>query len=163
MLNQEHAVHSPGSTVVTMFERILTVCVGNICRSPTAEYLLRHRLGTARGAQVTSAGLGALVDRPIDPTALAILAENGIPGGEHHRARQATSDILRSSDLILVMEKSHAAKIGQIAPEVSGKVFVLDKWLEAKDIPDPYRQERPAFEHVYTLIDRGVSSWLRYL
>jgi len=149
-----------------MFERILTVCVGNICRSPTAEYLLRHRISELQGTrarQVTSAGLGAMVDHPMDPTALSLLAEHGIPQGDQHRGRQVDGDLLRASDLILVMEKSHAARIARTVPEVSGKVFVLDKWLDARDIPDPYRQQRPAFEHVYTLIDRGVSSWLRYL
>lgn len=146
-----------------MFERILTVCVGNVCRSPTAEYLLRHRLGEARAAHISSAGLGALVDRPMDEKALTLLSEHGVPSGEQHRARQADISILRTSDLILVMEKAHAARISQMAPEVSGKVFLLDKWLDSSDIPDPYRQQRPAFEHVYTLIDRGVSSWLRYL
>lgn len=104
-----------------------------------------------------------MVDRPMDPTALALLAEHGVPHGDQHRARQVDNALLRKVDLILVMEKSHAARISQIAPEVSGKVFLLDKWLDSKDIPDPYRQQRPAFEHVYTLIDRGVSSWLRYL
>jgi protein-tyrosine phosphatase len=42
-------------------------------------------------------------------------------------------------------------------------MFLLDKWGGARDIPDPYRQQRPAFEHVYALIDQGIRSWLPYL
>ncbi|MDX9839346.1 MAG: low molecular weight phosphotyrosine protein phosphatase, partial [Azoarcus sp.] len=50
-----------------MFEKILTVCTGNICRSPLAEFLLRERLGAAgKKAEVRSAGIGALIGHPAD-------------------------------------------------------------------------------------------------
>lgn len=137
------------------------VCVGNICRSPAAEYLLRNHLGS-RGMQVQSAGLSAIVDAPMDPTAAELLREAGV-NASAHRARQVTPAMLRTADLILGMEKSHVLALGRMAPEASGKVFLLDKWLEARDIPDPYRQQRPAFEHVHALIDAGVTSWLPYL
>ncbi|SEN21653.1 protein-tyrosine phosphatase [Luteibacter sp. UNCMF331Sha3.1] len=145
-----------------MFQRILIVCIGNICRSPTAEYLLRRRLGEGHVAQVSSAGLGALVDHPIDATALALLHEHGVDG-DAHRARQLDGGMLRQSDLILAMEKSHVAAIVRMAPEASGKVFLFDRWREGRDVPDPYRQQRPAYEHVYGLIEEGVESWVRYL
>jgi protein-tyrosine phosphatase len=150
------------SDEVHMFERILMVCVGNICRSPTAEYLLRHRLGGDSAIRIASAGLSAQAGHPIDSTALQLLHEHGIDGGQHS-ARRIDAGLLRESSLILAMERTHVAAIVRMAPEVSGKLFLLDKWLEARDIPDPYRQQRPAFEHVYTMIDRGVSSWLRFL
>lgn len=145
-----------------MFKRILIVCVGNICRSPTAEYLLRHRLGNAHGAQISSAGLSAMAGYSMDTTSLELLREHGVDG-ETHRARQLDSTLLRQSDLILAMEKNHVAAMARMAPEASGKVFLLDRWLDGRDIPDPYRQQRPAYEHVYGLIEQGVNSWLRYL
>jgi protein-tyrosine phosphatase len=145
-----------------MFKRILIVCVGNICRSPTAEYLLRHRLGNAHGAQISSAGLSAMAGYAMDTTSLALLWEHGV-NGETHRARQLDSALLRQSDLILAMEKNHVAAMTRMAPEASGKIFLLDRWLDGRDIPDPYRQQRPAYEHVYGLIEQGVNSWLRYL
>lgn len=145
----------------TVFKRILTVCVGNICRSPTAEYLFRQQLG-ATDVQLSSAGLGALVGHPIDPTAQQLLAEHGIDG-QAHRARQLTAAMLREADLVLGMESSHVAAMTRFAPETSGKVFVLDRWLQSRDIPDPYRQSRDAFEHVYGMIAQGVDSWLRFL
>ena len=40
---------------------------------------------------------------------------------------------------------------------------MLSRWSGGNDVPDPYRQERIAFEHVFALIDQGVSSWMRYL
>lgn len=144
-----------------MFQSILLVCVGNICRSPTAEYLLRNRLNGS-DAGVSSAGLGALDDRPMDVTAAQLLREHGIDASAH-RGKQLRPDMLRQAELVLVMEKAHAANIARTAPEVSGKVFLLGKWQDDQDIPDPYGQQRPAFEHVYRLIDQGVSSWLPYL
>jgi protein-tyrosine phosphatase len=145
----------------TVFKRILTVCVGNICRSPTAEYLLRQHL-SHRGIQVGSAGISAMRDHPMDSTAAQVMGEHGVDGSGH-RARQVTPELLRESDLILGMEKSHLAALARLAPEASGKMFLLDKWGGARDIPDPYRQQRPAFEHVYALIDQGIRSWLPYL
>ncbi|MDO1528136.1 low molecular weight protein-tyrosine-phosphatase [Fulvimonas sp. R45] len=144
-----------------MFKRILTVCVGNICRSPTAEYLLRQQV-SHRGIEVGSAGLAAMNDYPMDETAARVMGEHGVDGSAH-RARQVSPELLREFDLILGMEKSHLAALARLAPEASGKLFLLDKWVEARDIPDPYRQQRPAFEHVFALIDRGVRSWLPYL
>jgi len=144
-----------------VFKRILFVCIGNICRSPTAEYLLRARFGS-EGLDVGSAGLSALVGKPIDATAAEVLLEHGIDGSAH-RGRQVTRNLLLQSDLILVMEKSHIAAIVRSAPEVSGKVFLLGKWQANAEIPDPYGQSRPSFDHVYQLIDRGVSGWLPYL
>lgn len=145
----------------TVFKRILTVCVGNICRSPTAEYLFRQHLSN-RDIQVGSAGISAMCDYPMDATAAQVMGEHGVDGSGH-RARQVTPELLRESDLILGMEKSHLTALARLAPEASGKMFLLDKWVGARDIPDPYRQQRPAFEHVYTLIDQGIRSWLPYL
>jgi protein-tyrosine phosphatase len=144
-----------------VFQRILVVCIGNICRSPMAEFLFRQRLGP-RDVHVSSAGLGALVGRPIDVHAMQILKEHGIDA-DTHRARQLDSTMLREADLVLAMERRHLKAATRLAPEASGKMFLLDKWHDASDVPDPYHQPRQAFEHAYALIDRGVGSWMRYL
>ena len=98
----------------------------------------------------------------MDATALQLLAEHGIDGAAH-RARQLTPSMLREADLVLGMEKSHVDAMVRLAPEASGKIFIFDKWLQGRDIPDPYRQQRAAFEHVYDMVAQGVDSWLRYL
>lgn len=144
-----------------MFKRILTVCIGNICRSPTAEYLFRNRLAS-RDIELSSAGLGAMVGSPMDNSALQLLTEHGLEGSAH-RARQLTTAMLREADLVLGMEKSHVETMVRLAPEASGKIFVLDKWLQGRNIPDPYRQQRAAFEHVYAMITQAVDSWVPYL
>src|SRR4029079_18865235 len=102
----------PGGTV---FKRILFVCIGNICRSPTAEYLMRARLPA--DIEVASAGLGALVGHPMDATAARVLLEHGVDGSAH-RGQQVTAELLRKSDLILAMEKFQVASIVRTAPEV---------------------------------------------
>jgi protein-tyrosine phosphatase len=147
--------------LVVVFKRILIVCVGNICRSPTAEYLFRHHLSSA-GASIESAGLGALVGKPMDPQSLTILGEHGVDGSEHC-ARQISSSMLRDADLVLAMEREHVASLMRMTPEASGKVMLLDRWGKSRDIPDPYRQSREAFEHVFELIDHAVQQWLPYL
>ena len=144
-----------------MFKRILIVCVGNICRSPTAEFLFREKL-KHRDIHISSAGLKALVGRPMDDNAMQILKEHGIDAAEH-RARQLDPTMLREADLVLTMERNHWANVSRLAPEASGKLFLLDKWHDADDVPDPYRQSRQVFEHVHAMIERGVESWLRYL
>lgn len=144
-----------------MFENILIVCVGNICRSPTAQALLAHRL-SGQGLTISSAGIGALVGNPMDKTAHDVLQEHGLDFTAH-RARQVDSHMLHDADLILAMEHSHIQHIRQIAPEVHGKTFLIGKWQGELEIPDPYRQSRPAFEHVHTLLTQAVESWLPYL
>lgn len=88
--------------------RILTVCTGNICRSPYAAVLLREGLQWARpGAfEVTSAGTHALVGRPMDPASAARLAAKGI-ADEHFRARLLTHQLLRDQAVVLVMASEH--------------------------------------------------------
>ncbi len=145
-----------------MFNNILVVCVGNICRSPMAEYLLKARLPADSGKQVHSAGIGALVDKPADATAQELLQEQGIDASPH-RARQVTQDMLARADLILAMEEGHLKRLHEIAPQIRGRAFLLGKWQNNQPVPDPYRQQRPAFEHAYKLIDQACDSWLKYL
>lgn len=142
-----------------MFKHVLVVCVGNICRSPMAEAMFEHRL---QGTGFSSAGIGALVGNPMDKTAQDVLASHGVNFGEHW-ARQVDSNMLYQADLILAMERSHIKHLRQIAPEVHGKTFLIGKWQNDVEIPDPYRQARPAFEHVYSLLTKAVDSWLPYL
>jgi protein-tyrosine phosphatase len=80
-----------------------------------------------------------------------------------HRAHQLTPSLLRGADLVLGMEKSQVTAMARLVPEVHGKVYLLDKWLHGKDIPDPYRQQREVFDQVHQLITQGISSWEPYL
>src|SRR5690554_7867723 len=97
-----------------MFNNILIVCVGNICRSPMAEYLLKATLPPDSGKQVHSAGISALVDKPADATAQELLQAQGIAASPQ-RARQVTHDMLARADLILAMADGHLTRLHEIA------------------------------------------------
>jgi len=140
-----------------MFNYILIVCMGNICRSPMGEALLIRQLSAQPQMSVTSAGISALVGYPADEIAQALLLELGIDISAH-RARQLTSAMLRQTDLVLVMETSHKRAIEMIDPSARGKIYRLGEW-GGFDIPDPYRQPRAAFEESLRLIQRGVMDW----
>ncbi|WP_312213189.1 low molecular weight protein-tyrosine-phosphatase Wzb [Pseudescherichia sp.] len=142
-----------------MFNKILVVCVGNICRSPTGERLLKHY---QPALTVESAGLGALVGKGADATATSV-AEDHQLSLAGHSARQITGRMCREYDLILVMEKRHIAALCEIAPEMRGKVMLFGHWDGEREIPDPYRKSREAFEAVYTLLDRSARQWAQAL
>lgn len=140
-----------------MFKRILTVCVGNICRSPTAEILLREALAGSNHA-ISSAGIGALVGRPLEATANTVLLSHGHMV-HAHQARQLIRPMLHEADLVLVMERPHLEQVLNMAPETRGKVFLLGKWQGERAVPDPYRQNEAAFEAAYQQIAEGVAAW----
>ena len=145
-----------------MFRSVLTVCVGNICRSPMAEGLfLSQCRASGRDVRVESAGISALIGHPADPSAIDLMLERDIYISDH-RARQLTFDVMRGFDLVLVMESRHRDRIEQLSPLTRGRVFTLGHW-DQFEIPDPYRRPRAAFEEALRLIDRGVTSWMRYL
>ncbi|MNL61649.1 Low molecular weight protein-tyrosine-phosphatase etp [compost metagenome] len=61
------------------------------------------------------------------------------------------------------MEQRHINGVLNIAPEARGKVFLLGKWQDNREIGDPYRQGRPAFLHAYALIEEAVYAWAQRL
>jgi protein-tyrosine phosphatase len=140
-----------------MFDKILVVCVGNICRSPSGEYLLKTLLPNK---EIASAGVGALVGKPADKLACQVALEHNVSLQEH-KAQQLSSDICRSYDLILVMEQGHVEAVTNIAPEARGKTMLLSHWNGKQDIPDPYRQSKEAFDHAYKLIDQACQAWAK--
>ncbi|MGU7783024.1 low molecular weight protein-tyrosine-phosphatase [Burkholderia sp. PU8-34] len=132
------------------------MCVGNICRSPMAEGLLRHRI---KGAQISSAGLDAMIGHGPDPHALALMNDRGIDISGH-RARQLVEQISRDADLILVMEGDHRRAIERQYPYARGRVFPIGHFSGA-EVADPYRQSRSAFEESLKLIEQGVEEWVQ--
>ncbi len=140
-----------------MIEKVLVVCVGNICRSPMAEAMLQQALEDRAEISVASAGIGALVGYPAAGHALALMQERGLDIAGH-RARQLTGELITATDLILVMEAGHKRAIDLQDPTARGKVYRLCEWQD-EDIPDPYRQPRKAFEEALDLIEKGVQDW----
>ena len=141
-----------------MIHRILIVCVGNICRSPMAEALLRERMRD-RGITVESAGLAPLTGKPVEPDAGAVLAAHGF-AADGHCARKITPELVASADLVLAMDQRQLAAIHAIAPEARGRTFLLGHWIGDTEVPDPYGQPRAVFEDTFALIRRAVDAWL---
>ena len=142
-----------------MFNSILVVCTGNICRSPIGERILKQLLPTM---QVDSAGTAALIDHNADNSAIKIAKKHGI-SLEGHKGKQFTAKLARNYDLILAMEKIHIKQIEKIAPEARGKTMLFGHWLENRDIPDPYRKSDEAFASVFVLIQRSSQLWVEKL
>ncbi|EFH9453450.1 TPA: protein tyrosine phosphatase [Escherichia coli] len=144
---------------IIMFNSILVVCTGNICRSPIGERILKQLLPTM---QVDSAGTAALIDHNADNSAIKIAKKHGI-SLEGHKGKQFTAKLARNYDLILAMEKIHINQIEKIAPEARGKTMLFGHWLENRDIPDPYRKSDEAFASVFVLIQRSSQLWVEKL
>jgi len=142
-----------------VFNRIVVICDGNICRSPTAAAILAAGVP---GKQISSAGLIAVVGQDMAPLAREVAESRGLHCPSH-QARQLDSLISNTADLLLVMEKRQRNELMQRYPAASGKVFLLDHWSGGADIPDPYRRDRDTFEHVYELIERASTAWLARL
>ena len=138
-----------------MINRILVLCIGNICRSPMAEGLLKQAL---RGHDISSAGLGALVGQPAEPHAIALMQQQGIDITAH-RARQLESWMVGAADLVLVMDTEQKRHLEQQYPLCRGKTYRLGE-SGKYDIADPYRQGLDVFRETAGLIQQGVAGWV---
>lgn len=142
-----------------MFKSILVLCLGNICRSPVAEGILkRHVEKNALDVVVSSAGVVAMVDYPADPFSIEVAQENDIDITAH-RARQITSDLVKQHDLILVVDEEVRRIMAQRYPHALGKVKKIGHFSQ-KDIVDPYLQPKAAFETMYRDLDVCLNEWV---
>jgi len=132
--------------------RIAVVCLGNICRSPMAEVVLRDRLEASgrTDVEVSSAGTGDWhVGEPMDRRAAATLSRHGYdPSG--HRAQQydATADY----DLVLAMDASNLADLG--GPSARVRLFRDFDPVGPGDVPDPYFGGDDGFDEVLAIVER---------
>ncbi|WP_300083912.1 hypothetical protein [Propioniciclava sp.] len=104
--------------------RILTVCTGNVCRSPAAEYLLADAFADDPAVVVTSAGTGAPEGMPVSPVVGELLRERGIDASPH-QARYLTPAIVASADLILTATRQHRSAVVSLAPLALRRTFTL--------------------------------------
>ena len=133
------------------FENILVVCVGNICRSPMAEALLKQRFPEKN---IDSAGVGALVGHSADPAAIEIMQAQNIDISTHV-AKQIDEKLAQKADLIFTMSEGQNKWIEERWPFCRGKTFRLGHW-DGKDIADPYKHDTSAFQTAYEDILRGL-------
>ena len=144
-----------------MSSRILFVCLGNICRSPTAEGVFRHRARQAgfTSLQVDSAGTaGWHIGKAPDPRTVAAAKRRGYDLSAL-RARQVRATDFDNFDLILAMDKQNLAELKSMAPR--GARTSLGLFLDHaessafREVPDPYYGGDAGFEQVLDLIEQA--------
>lgn len=141
--------------------RVLFVCLGNICRSPTAEGVLRHKLreaGLAGQIEVASAGTGDWhVGKAPDKRSQAAAKLRGYDLSAQ-RAQQVTRADFATYDLILAMDNSNLRHLKALQP-AKGKaeldLFLRRYQSEIDEVPDPYYDGDQGFEQVLDLIERA--------
>lgn len=131
------------------------VCLGNICRSPLAEGILKNKLPLDR-FKVDSAGTaGFHIGRSPDHRSIEVAAQNGIDISRQ-KARKFTPNDFKEFNKIYVMDHANLADVLQMAstPEDSNKVALL---LETDEVPDPYYENEEGFKTVFRLIDQACN------
>ncbi|RJF72676.1 low molecular weight phosphotyrosine protein phosphatase [Deinococcus cavernae] len=145
--------------------RVLALCLGNICRSPVAEELLRQELQKAGvGAVVDSAGTGDWhVGRPADSRSREVARRHGLELGG--RARQLSAADFYEQDVILAMDAQNLAEARRLAPpNAEAKVQLMrdyDPEAPGEDVPDPYYGGPDGFENMYAMLERSAREFAR--
>ncbi|MFF4774983.1 low molecular weight protein-tyrosine-phosphatase [Microtetraspora fusca] len=148
-------------------KRICLVCMGNICRSPMAEFVLRRTLEEhGLDIEVDSAGTGGWhVGQPMDERALATLAEGGYDGSTH-RARRFDPAWFAERDLVLVMDAENLSVVRRIAPP-EADVRLFRSFDPASppgaEVPDPYYGGRSGFLDVLRMVEAASEGLARHL
>ena len=145
--------------------RVCLVCLGNICRSPMAETVLRAALadaGLSDQIVVDSAGTGDWhIGQPMDAGARAALTRRGYDGSAH-RARQIQPSWLAQRNLVLAMDERNLADLRRMAGVRDGDRIQLFGQVgglsEAGDgqIPDPWGKNAAEFGHVLDLLSEAA-------
>lgn len=135
---------------------VLIVCVGNLCRSPMAEGLLRRALAVepALSMAVESAGTHAPSGQPADAHAVAVMRRHGMDI-DAHRSRLLTAPLCAQFDLILTMDRPQRSEIIRRFPQAGGKVFILDE----QPVPDPFGRPEHVFVECFHQMAQAVDRW----
>lgn len=150
--------------------RVLFVCTGNICRSPTAEGVFRafvERAGLAKRIEVDSAGTHSyhIGDAP-DPRAIAHARRRGYDLSTL-RARQVKAADFERFDLILACDRGHHGLLRRLAEKAQhGRIAMFLDYapeLGLTEIPDPYYGGPEGFEHVLDIVERASEGLLAAL
>jgi protein-tyrosine phosphatase len=153
-----------------MKQRVLFVCLGNICRSPTAEAVFRHLLvreGEAGTVEVDSAGThGYHTGEPPDPRAIEAAARRGIDM-RALRARLVAAEDFARFDLVLAMDEQNFRRLRRLAPpEHQHRLRLFLEFAPAlgrRDVPDPYYGGPTGFEEVLDLVEAASAGLLAEL
>jgi protein-tyrosine phosphatase len=141
--------------------RVLMVCLGNICRSPLAEGILKSKVDHNK-VEVDSAGTGGYhIGEAPDERSVLVAQEHGIEIG-NQRCRRFRAADFKSFDLIYAMDRANLRDILALAStgEERKKVKLLldEVFAGSQEVPDPYFGGPDGFEKVYQLIDKACTA-----
>ena len=141
--------------------RILMVCLGNICRSPLAEGILKSKINTSQ-IIVDSAGTGNYHVGGLPDRRSIEIAKNHHIDITDQRCRQFTIQDFDSFDIIYVMDNSNRRNVLNLArdeKDVSKVKMILNELFlnENVDVPDPYTGGIEGFENVYQMLDKACT------
>ena len=139
-------------------QNILVVCIGNICRSPMAEFFLKKN---HPNVHIESAGLSAMVGHAADSKAIDCMIDKTIDM-HSHVAKQIDANLIKAADLILVMSSNQKKHLEQTWPYAKGKVFRLGHWQD-QNVPDPYKLDQAFFKQTCNNIESYVSDWQSHI
>ena len=139
-------------------QHILVVCVGNICRSPMAEYFLKQQFPQI---DIESAGLSALVGQFADSKAISCMDQHKIDI-RSHIARQINIHHIKWADIIFVMTQNQQKHIETMWPFARGKVFRLGHW-QNQNVTDPYQHDQTLFNEICCRIQTFSLDWQSHL
>jgi protein-tyrosine phosphatase len=162
--NAQAAVNAPPSF------GILFVCMGNICRSPTAEGVFRRTIAAEAldiALNIDSAGTHAYhIGKPPDPRALRAAETRGVDL-TRKRARQVTVEDFARFDLVLAMDELNRATLLELCPpEHRDRVRLFLEFapqLGRADVPDPYYGGSNGFEYVLDLVEEASRGLLEHV
>jgi protein-tyrosine phosphatase len=146
-------------------KRVLFVCTGNTCRSPMAEALFLHRIGSQEQWTAGSAGIYAGAGTPASPHSTEAMHELGIDL-RTHRSRPLTAELVQQADLIVTMSAGHRFEILQDFPEVGNRVFLINSFGTSKvpvDISDPFGGSLEAYRKIRDEIDRALADLILFI
>ncbi len=147
--------------------KVLFVCMGNICRSPTAEGVfskLVEERGLKDRVSIDSAGTHAYhVGEPPDVRSARAAAERGIDLS-HQRARRVTVQDFQQFDYVLAMDNDNYNHLAALCPDGSEyklRLFLsFAPHLEIRDVPDPYYGGATGFERVLDMVEEAARGLL---
>ena len=161
---------APEETSADAELRVLLVCLGNICRSPTAEAAVREALaeaGLEDRVAVDSAGTGSWhIGNPPDPRMREAAAADGLH--LEGAARQVTVDDFAHFDLLLAMDRSNAHDLLELAPDEQARAKIrlfreFDPDAVGDEVPDPYYGGEEGFRRVVEICRAGAAGLVAHL